>query len=1362
MLKKVLMLLSLAILAGFMWANVTIFNECVPTFSDLPANWTSNNGGGQTIYQSASNGYLLVDHIEDWVITSAYDLSSYSNVELSLAVATYGSGTNNPLTIDVSNDNGVTWNHQSFVTQTPTTTTYISGGVFAITGNHSQVRFRFRRNASSGKGVRFRSILLQSGEQIPAPTLSISPSTLQGFSYQYGYGPSTAQSFIVQGNNLTGNVNLIASSDYRISQNAQTGFTSSISLVPQNGSVNNGTIFVRLAEGLIAGTYNGNVQISSPDAQTQELTLSGTVTEPQVAGDYFVDFEGEGETKVSYASGTVSLSGIPWNLTEVLIGDLAADVINGIKVARFRGYGASAMTMLEDKSGGIGTLSFLYKAYSTDPQVSWRAEYSIDGGITWAQAGADFIAPENDEIQTFSAQINTATSGRIRIISAQTGGSSNARMNLDDISITDYSGSSEPQIAVNPAILTGFDYNEGFGPSAAQTFALTAMFVTADIVVSASANYEISLDGADYHQQIFLSPQNGTVSQPIYVRLKANLLTGSYPGNVVCDSPEAGSISVSLSGTVSTFTIPDAPLALAATEITSSSFKANWQAGTGATSYRLDVYTTTSAGGFDDLIISEYIEGTGNNKALEIFNGTGSTVSLTDYAVQIFSNGASNPSFNINLGGNLPNGDVYVLAHASANPDILSEADYTNAYAISFNGDDAVAIYNTSTGQYVDIFGVIGNDPGTAWTAAGGYSTLDKTLVRRPEVRSGITQNPSGTGPSAFSTLASEWIVYPVDTFAYLGSHNLSRRNISYIPGYQDLNVGSVTSYVVTGLDPDSDYLYVVRAVNANGSSSNSNQIEVFTQVISTPTVQARQLAGAVTNDTITLEWIPGNGSKRIVVMNTVNFFNTPANGSDPVANPVYGGSGQQVVYNGSTQIIEDMPFNGVLVEGLTQDTTYHFRVFEYNGFGSYTMYLSSTASGNPAQFTTLSGGFTGYYENIDGYGVSLKADLHDLLRTTHRTRYSYDALWTQLRYTDEDPANSNNIIQVYTGWSVPKTSSGGGVTQWNREHTWSKSHGDFGDVAPAGTDLHHLRPCDATVNSAKGNKDFDNGGTLYVDASPYPGYSGNTGNYTTTYTWEPRDEEKGDVARMMMYMAVRYEGTDTSYDLELVDYTNTAPNGQPFYGKLSTLLQWHEQDPPDAWELRRNERIAERQGNRNPFVDYPEFAYMLWTPYPRGATAIGTNGFTLNWSQPITGNTYYLQVARDPGFTNLVSGYSNYNAGTSTSKVISGLSAGTTYYYRLRTFFGSGYSMFSPVYTATTISPDPQPTTATISVVGNNVVLQITPIPGVPSYRVFAGDNPYGEFGDVSTQGSFNGFTWISPIGELPKRFYRVYGVWE
>ncbi|MDD4100504.1 MAG: endonuclease [Candidatus Cloacimonetes bacterium] len=803
--------------------------------------------------------------------------------------------------------------------------------------------------------------------------------------------------------------------------------------------------------------------------------------------------------------------------------------------------------------------------------------------------------------------------------------------------------------------------------------------------------------------------------------------------------------------------IPAAPVALPATEIGPDGFRANWQSVAGATSYRIDLYTRTPGGSAEDLIISEYIEGSSFNKAVEIYNGTGATVNLNAYQLRLFSNGATNPT-TLELSGALEHGQVYVITHSSASSGILAQADATNNTVINFNGNDAVALYKESTGSYVDIFGVIGSDPGTAWLS-DALSTKDQTLVRGPEVTGGVTQNPSGGGAEAFITLGTEWWGYPTDTSSYLGYHEMGSRSLSYV--YQDLNVGSVLSWLFSGLDPDIQYYYVVRAANAEGSSASSNEIGAFTQSISAPTMPASSIVAAVASHDISLEWTPGNGSRRIVVMNTTNYFNAPVNGTDPVSNPLYSGVGQQVIYNGATEIIEDVPYNGVFVEGLNPNTTYHFRVFEYNGTGSQTMYLASTATGNPAFFTTLTDQNTGYYQSISGYGNALKAGLHELLKNTHSTQYSYDALWTQLQYTDEDPDNGSNIIQIYTGWSIPKSHYGGGVTQWNREHTWSKSHGDFGETRPAGTDLHHMRPCDATVNSSKGNKDFDEGGSEYIDASPYPGYSGATENYTSSSTWEPRDEDKGDVARMIMYMAVRYEGTDTGYDLEIVDYNNSSPSGQPYYGKLSTLLQWHEQDPVDAWEILRNDRIWERQGNRNPFIDHPEYAQYLWTPVPQAATNVTMTTFTANWSVPISGTVYYLDVSADSLFGSFITGYSGYNAGTSTQKSITGLSAGNTYYYRLRTFFTNGYSMFSPLGRVSLPTPEPVQTTLSIEVAGTSVRLSISPVTGATSYQIFASDTPDGDYTDISSSGNFTQPTlWVSPLGDIPKRFYKAYAI--
>ena len=107
-----------------------------------------------------------------------------------------------------------------------------------------------------------------------------------------------------------------------------------------------------------------------------------------------------------------------------------------------------------------------------------------------------------------------------------------------------------------------------------------------------------------------------------------------------------------------------------------------------------------------------------------------------------------------------------------------------------------------------------------------------------------------------------------------------------------------------------------------------------------------------------------------------------------------------------------------------------------------------------------------GYYNPAIGLsGSTLKAALHSII--DNHTELSYSAVTNALKITDQDTLNSNNVICFYTGWSYAKSEFGNLGNQWNREHVWSKSHGDFGDIPPEGTDLHHLRPCDASVNSA-------------------------------------------------------------------------------------------------------------------------------------------------------------------------------------------------------------------------------------------------------------------------------------------------------
>ncbi len=237
-----------------------------------------------------------------------------------------------------------------------------------------------------------------------------------------------------------------------------------------------------------------------------------------------------------------------------------------------------------------------------------------------------------------------------------------------------------------------------------------------------------------------------------------------------------------------------------------------------------------------------------------------------------------------------------------------------------------------------------------------------------------------------------------------------------------------------------------------------------------------------------------------------------------------------------------------------------------------------------------------GYYDGTEGLtGEDLKTTLHDIIDDHVEFPYTSTSTdtWDILKETDRDPDNPDNVILIYTGWSVDAAQEYNNGAGWSREHVWAKSHGDFGTSPGAGTDVHHLRPCHIIVNSSRGNKDFDNGGEEYVVPNVGP-----TGCYATTYTWEPRDAVKGDVARMIFYMATRYEGDSGEPDLEVVDYAPSAPNLEPVHGVLSALFQWHIDDPVDEWEEYRNDIIYEDyQQNRNPYIDHPEFVELIFNP---------------------------------------------------------------------------------------------------------------------------------------------------------------------
>ncbi|MFM1771494.1 MAG: hypothetical protein RLZZ71_636, partial [Bacteroidota bacterium] len=332
----------------------------------------------------------------------------------------------------------------------------------------------------------------------------------------------------------------------------------------------------------------------------------------------------------------------------------------------------------------------------------------------------------------------------------------------------------------------------------------------------------------------------GTISQAGSGTITVNGLTNgtTYTFTVVATNA-AGSGEASAASNSVNVTLP-APTATIATSILNNGFNANWGAVVGASSgYLLDVSTSSTFENLalaSDLFISEYVEGNSNNKYIEIYNGTGLTVDLSLYELGIAANGSATPTYSA-MSGSLVNGATIVYKNSSAALTLPEGVTAITSGACNFNGDDAIVLHKVGAAAttFVDVFGVIGNDPGTSWSSTTN-STLDKTLRRKSTITSGIATSPTGTGSGAFTSLESEWTQSNIDVVSGLGSHSITALSPSFVSGYsaKPISGQSTASSEVTGLSEATTYYYRVRATDGS-ASANSNVITVTTK--KTPTV---------------------------------------------------------------------------------------------------------------------------------------------------------------------------------------------------------------------------------------------------------------------------------------------------------------------------------------------------------------------------------------------------------------------------------------------------------------------------------------------------------------------------------------------
>lgn len=238
---------------------------------------------------------------------------------------------------------------------------------------------------------------------------------------------------------------------------------------------------------------------------------------------------------------------------------------------------------------------------------------------------------------------------------------------------------------------------------------------------------------------------------------------------------------------------------------------------------------------------------------------------------------------------------------------------------------------------------------------------------------------------------------------------------------------------------------------------------------------------------------------------------------------------------------------------------------------------------------TTLSDMAKGYYTGNNTYEAlssksssELLTSLRNLMKSTHSYKSSYDNCRDWPSYTDSQEGQSNIVLLYSSVVVTQKEWAGSGSVGWNREHVWPQSLGGF-KTSGAGADLHHVRPSDYKINGDRGNLKYGN----VSDGAPVKGtsiVSGMVGGERANGYFEPLDNVKGDVARICLYVYARYGGEIS----ECSKITNV-------FRDVDVLLEWCEDDPVDTWEMSRNDVVDSIQGNRNVFIDYPEYAWLIF-----------------------------------------------------------------------------------------------------------------------------------------------------------------------
>ena len=451
------------------------------------------------------------------------------------------------------------------------------------------------------------------------------------------------------------------------------------------------------------------------------------------------------------------------------------------------------------------TLSGFTYLIGSGPSVS--QSYDINGvGLTGYPGNITITSPANYEVSTdnltFSSVLNIPFTSDVlapatiyvrlktglaintynsEIITNEGGGASTVNVTCNG-SVTDVL---IPALTTNVSSLSGFTYFEGSGPSATQLYNLTGSNLggyPGDITVTAPANYEVSADNNTFLPSLnipFTSPT--LTSTPVYVRLKSGLTVGFYDSEIITNAGSGTSVDVTCNGEVKENSISCA----------------------------------------SDLFISEYHEpSAGNNKGVEVYNGTGADVDLSNYYIGVISNGGTDVETSIALSGTLGDKQTACIYNdTDTDPNFRLKGDINIPWgSATWNGDDAVYLLKGgATASYIiDAIGDLPpvTDPGTEFVS-NGVSTLNTCLIRKDTVSSPVT-----------TWLGSDWIAVTAGTYSDWGVHTIdcpTNVNANKVPAeielYPNPNIGSFSIKL-----PENSEVSCIRIINVFGAVVYENK----------------------------------------------------------------------------------------------------------------------------------------------------------------------------------------------------------------------------------------------------------------------------------------------------------------------------------------------------------------------------------------------------------------------------------------------------------------------------------------------------------------------------------------------------------